>query len=158
MTSLFAVSSADGWREFTVGGGGGGELAYVEFTSTVTITASTEGSAQSVVSAGALSFDGSTIARIEFFSPSGVIQGANENLFLELFDGSTALGWIVVLSGTGSAAMNFAVYGVRQLTPSNGSHTYNVKGYTTNGGSQDVKAGTGGAATYLPGFIRVSSA
>ena len=46
------------------------QLAYVEFTSTVTISSTSAASPNDVVSAGAVSFNGSDTVCIEFYCPA----------------------------------------------------------------------------------------
>jgi hypothetical protein len=137
----------------------GFELAYVEFTSPLSVTATVEGSAQSVVSAGAVSFDGSTRVKIEFFSPD-VLAGSTAASFtiLNLWDGSSDIGRLGVI---GHSAL---VTGIetpfkldRYLTPSNASHTYSIRAWRV-ASDGTVSAGAGGAATQLPGFIRITKA
>ena len=113
------------------------------------------------MSLGALSYTAVPIL-LEFFSPSARAgQAAAGNfLVLVLCDGSTVLGQLGVLYTAAAQPSNHPVFAVRRLTPSAGSHTYNVKAYV-NAGSGVVRAGAGGAggtgssaATDLPGFIR----
>lgn len=140
-----------------------GELAYVEFTSTKTATSSTETSAVTVVSAGALTFDGATKIRIEFFCPQLSVSDNTNGVVLTLFDGntSTPLGQLhrQVSNSSGSVAgSGGAPHLVRELTPSAASHTYFVgildAGAVTTTHAK-ANAGTGGTGALLPGFIRV---
>jgi hypothetical protein len=139
--------------------GDGTELAYVEFTSSLSVTATVEASAQSVVSAGAVSFDGSTRVKIEFYSPD-VLAGsaAGSYTILNLWDGSTDLGRI---GAVGHSLLVFAaevaIKAERFLTPSNASHTYSVRAWRV-ASDGTVGAGAGGAATLMPGFIRITKA
>jgi hypothetical protein len=140
------------------------EMAYVEFTTTKTATSSTEASAVTVVSAGAVSFDGATKVRIEFFAPQVNISDNSNGALLTLFDGTTAtvIGQLYKFAGDSVAAQpRGAVYAVRELTPSNASHTYFV-GILDAGAitatHAAVLAGAGGAGTLLPGFIRIAKA
>lgn len=137
----------------------GYELAYVEFTSPVSITATVEASSDIIVSAGSVAFDGSTRVCIEFFTPdlhADPVVGRFVGLWY--FDGSTSIG---------SPAFHYAqvatqentepVYVRRFLTPSNASHTYSIRGYVS-AGTGSVAAGVGGAGNYVPGYIRITKA
>lgn len=140
------------------GGGGGSELAYVERTSNLSVTATTAATSQEVVSAGAISFDGATIVMIEFFAPA-VNPGADGDIVFNLFDGATDLGRIghcaVIASGSTTGQPWQTIRCARRLTPSNASHTYKITAWraAANG---TVIAGSGGTdPAYLPAFIRI---
>lgn len=159
-----AVNGLIGWAE-TVGGTSA--LAYVEFTATVTATSSTEASAVTVVSAGALAFDGTTRAAIEFYAPGIGVSDTTGACVLTLFDGTTAtaLGQIWKVSQASSGAQAVPLSGVlvrREFVPTAGMHTFFV-GIGDNGGGgggnhAKVFAGAGGSGTLMPGYIRVSVA
>jgi hypothetical protein len=134
-----------------------GDLAYVEFTSSASITATTEGTAQQIVTAPAITYAATPII-IEFFSP-GISPDpgiAGRTLILVLEDVTTPLGQIAAAQAPATTAAPIqTVYAVRKLTPTAASHTYNVRGYVS-AGTGTVRAGAGGAGAYLPGFIRVT--
>lgn len=131
------------------------EIAYVEFTSTVSITGS-EASPTDVVSAGAESFDGSTRVKIEFYAPAVASTGSAQQTILSLWDSTTDLGR-VFQCGNLSGTQVFGCYVVRYLTPSNASHTYKIRGFREGGtGTANVQANTGGTGLQMPGFIRLT--
>jgi hypothetical protein len=143
------------------GGSAGAELKYVEYTAPVVITATTDATAQSVVSAGAVTFDGSTVALIQFFAPAATVDTTAAIMVGNLYDGSTDLGrlWLAnYVSAGGESVQPVSVF--RRLTPSAAAHTYSVRCWCTSvaSGSSDVQAGAGGTATLLPGFIRITQA
>jgi PKD repeat protein len=135
----------------------GYEIAYAQITSPVTISATTEGAAQDVVSSGAVTYDG-TAVYIEFYAPR-VDVGAAAETILVLQDGATALGWIGYFSVGAVTAIQQRTPArlSRKLTPSAGSHTYKITGFrvTVNG---TVQAGAGGSAAFMPAYIRVTKA
>lgn len=137
----------------------GTELSYVEKTTTTSITSpSAEGStAIAVVTADAISVDGSIPLLVEFFSPSVRPDsgGAGNTLELYLNEGSTSLGLIGFQISQAANAGNRPVYVARRITPSNGSHTYSIRA-AVSGGTGAVGAGTGGAGTQMPAFIRIT--
>jgi len=127
------------------------EVDYVEFTSGVTITATTEATANTVVTANALSADGSTKYAIEFYAEY-VLAPSSVSIFLCLYDGSSSIG-IVGQIGNGVLVIGPMMF-VRRLTPSNASHTYSVRAYVGSG-SGTVNGGAGGSGNPIPGYIRI---
>jgi hypothetical protein len=131
------------------------EVAYVEFTATVTGTGNVETAPVDVVSAGAITFVANPIV-IQFYAPSMVLTpSASETCGISLWDG-TDLGRLAV--GTLSNSRSGSVYVERRLTPTAASHTYKVRIWANIGGSaasSSVTGGAGGVGTNMPGFIRV---
>lgn len=140
------------------------EIAYVEFTGSVSATSNAEASAVTVVSAGAIAFDGATKIRVEFFTPQYWTGDSGNSMRLTLFDGTTATIVGMLANPTGQFGATSAMpplTAVREFTPAAGTHTYFV-GITDGGGVASthpkVVAGAGGALTLLPGFIRITRA
>jgi hypothetical protein len=134
----------------------GRELTYNEFTATVVCSATTEGTATTIVTASAFTFDGATPVIVEFFCPS-VATGTTSPAFIILSDGGTSLG--NVASTSISALTIGPFYSRRRLIPSNASHTYSIRVYVTgSNNATNVQAGVGGPGVTLPGFIRISKA
>lgn len=126
----------------------GHEFDYVEFTANVSITATTEGTAQTVLTSNAITFDGSTIVMIEHWEYAAVKGTAT--IYIVLLEDSTVLG----MTYTGAATVTGPIHMLRRRTPGSGSHTYYVKAYV-DGGTGVAGAGAGGAGNGLPGFLRV---
>lgn len=124
-------------------------VTEVEFTSDVTTTATTEGTAATVVSAGAVTYLAMPTT-IEFFAPAHDRDTSTHGIFT-LFDGATVLG-IIARGQIGTQAIG----GRRNLTPTAASHTYLVKVHGSGAGTSRVYAGSGGSGAHLPGFIRVT--
>ena len=122
------------------------ELDYVPRTTDLTVTATAAASAQTWIDGNAVIYDGSTRVKVEAFSAAwdGGGTGANVGL-LELYDGSTDLGVLAQVAGTG------VMYGVYFVTPSAGSHTYHVKAWKSGSGS--IRAASG---TYVPAWYRIT--
>ena len=132
------------------------EVDYVEFTSNVNVTATVEASADTIVSAGAVAFDGSIIAVVEFFTPAArPAASAAASIKYYLYDGASSIGLIAQQFSAAASSSIFECYGTRRLTPSNASHTYSIRAIVSTG-TGVVVAGAGGSGNYVPGFIRIS--
>lgn len=128
--------------------------SYTEFVADKSVTATTSGTADTVVTAPAVTFDGSTAVFVEFHAVA--VKIGTSNIKLELFDGATSLGLIVNTSTGGTSGV--PVFARRKLTPSAAAHTYSVKAYV-DGGTGTVYAAAGGSAgTNMPGYIRITKA
>ncbi|MCR4331731.1 MAG: hypothetical protein NUV34_03355, partial [Sulfuricaulis sp.] len=147
-----AIIVYDGTQFNIVSGGvavAGAELAYGQITSNVPVTATTAAGADVVVSSGAVTYDGTPVY-VEFYAPIA-LAGTNYITFV-LYDGATLLG-IVAQNRT----LNISVNAPVKITPSAGSHTYQIKAYVDAGsGTVYAGAGTGGAA--FPASCRVVKA
>lgn len=138
----------------TPGAGGFSVVDYVEFTASVNITATTEGTAQTVVTGGGFTADGTSHYLLECFSP-GAHPASTVNAVLDIafFEGATDLGRAVYVTPT-NGQMQTPLYMARRFVPSAGSHTYKVAAWVSSG-TGVVAAGTGGANA-LPGYIMVT--
>ena len=139
-----AASSAATWQE----------LGYTEFTSDVSVTSTTEGTPDDVVSAGALTFSGQPIV-IEFFTPQAQ-QVNNAELRFSLWEGATNRGKIGAQGAIGNAGGHGPILVRRRIAaPSAGSLTFKVSAWNSAAGTGTVKAGSGGSGAFLPGYIRI---
>jgi hypothetical protein len=137
--------------------GGTTEIAYVERTTNLSVTATTEAGALDVVSSGAITYDGITRVKIEIHSGSVIpATAADDRIFCILKDGSTVVAYMAIVRTPAAGTMQASVYAVRFLTPSAGSHTYKWAAYGVNSGGQ-IEAGTGTGAAQTPAFIRITS-
>lgn len=136
--------------------GSGAEIQYQQVTAPISITATSAPAANLVVGSAAMTFDGSPVM-LEFYA--GVAQAPNVasgQMAINLFDGSTDLGYIAMLLGQQATT---TVHVRTRLTPTVGSHTYSVKAWLPTGTGGNIQAGAGGtAATYQPCFLRVTRA
>lgn len=151
-STSYSVTAAN-WNEFVNNFLHLTEVNYTEITTSVTISATTVGTANLIVSSGSITYE-AVPHLIEFWSPRLTINSAT-NLILK--DGSTVLGTL----GTFSVATSSqgGVYAARRLTPTAASHNFQVAAWVASTASTMV-AGSGGAAgdgtTYLPTYIRVT--
>jgi hypothetical protein len=131
------------------------EVETVDITSDVSITASTDGTANTVATASAHSFDGSTLVLIEFYCPQTDNNGgASGGGVVVLYDGSSSIGNLGVYQ-TFPSSDGPAMHMVRRYTPSNASHTYSIRAYKTDSNNQTLKFGGGGSGNFMPGYLRI---
>ena len=131
------------------------EVEYEQFTADVTVTATTEGTANSVVSASTLTYE-AVPHMITFFCPGARPDNgaAGRVLHVILYDSTTALGELAGPTTPAAANDNHPIHAQFRITPTAASHTYNVKAWTS-AGTALIQAGAGGTGTKVPGFIRV---
>ena len=135
----------------------GARLSYVEKTTNTTISATTEGTANTIVTAATIVFDGSTVVLIDYYA-AAVSCGTGDVIFV-LYDdaGSGAASVGIIGEFTQGTSLTTAARLTRSLTPTAASHTYSVRAYraTANG---TVVAGAGGSGAYMPTFICLTKA
>lgn len=138
----------------------GQQMAYNEFTSAVNVTATVEASANTIVTASAVTFDGATRVEIEYFCPDNQAPAAADSYIVFcLFDGSTSLGFIGFLMNQGASGhvVRLPLRLSRFLTPSAAAHTYSVRAIVDSG-TGVATPGAGGAGVRMPGYIRIKTA
>jgi hypothetical protein len=138
------------------GGGGVTEVSYTEWTSDVAITATTAATANTVVTAPAHSFDGSTLVIIEFYCPKLYSPGGatGRATFIELYQDGSDIGQLGA-NYSGADSLNIVPVMVRRrMTPASGSRTYSIRCFVT-AGTGHAEAGAGGAGNIMPGYIRI---
>lgn len=130
------------------------EVAYVEYTASVAMSGTTVGTAGTIVSAGAITYE-AVPHMIEFFCPKYTATANSGNLILK--DGATVLGTLSTMANV--ANTGGAIFEARRITPTAASHTYTVAAWNSTISGQTFVAGTGGAAgdgtTFFPGYIRI---
>ena len=133
----------------------GAELSYNEITGNVTVSATTEATATTIVTASAITFDGSTVALIEFWTPSFSIP-ASANGTIVLYQDGSSLGFLHSTTATASGAIDQEITCMRRITPASGSRTYSIRGYRATSNCT-IQAGAGsGSAVYNPAYIRIT--
>ena len=126
-------------------------FARASITAAVNTTATSSGTATTVLSTGAFTLEGPTTVLVEVFAAS--ITKGTTNIDLELFDGTT-----FIQSLTGHLAANVALPGAQLACITllgNGAHTLNVKGFV-DAGTGTLGAGTGATGQSPPSTILVS--
>jgi hypothetical protein len=118
-----------------------------------------EATADLIVAAPAVVYDGVNPVLIEFFCP-GVSPPTTllATLSLWIFQDGTSIGRAAVTTPAASA-LYAPVHMVRRLTPTAASHTYAIHGTSSTGTAGTVNAGPGGTgAQWIPSFIRIVGA
>lgn len=142
--------------------GGLGEIDYTQFTSPVSVTGGSEGAATTIVTASAITADGSSAYLIEFFAPN--IDGYSQQdpaVGFALYENGSSIGIFGynaanVSSGGENSETRWPVHLSRRLVPSSGSRTYSVRAWHSGTNNPTVTAGAGGSGNYVPGFIRIT--
>jgi hypothetical protein len=131
------------------------ELAYAEKTSNTNITATSEATANTIVTAGAVSCDGAMILLVEFGTNAWAQDNTGPVNRIVLFDNGSAIGTLFqgVSPSTSSGKPGFTVR--RRLTPSAGSHTFSVRGWVSSASTMIVAGDTFGSGIDAPAYIRV---
>lgn len=152
----FVVARAGANKKIAGSNVPGYEFDYVERTTSLSVSATTEAGADSWIDGNSVTYDGSTRIKIEFWAVA--IDLSNNGVLFALYDGSTDLGRLIDIRMLGSGLSgDVSAYGVRFLTPSAAAHTYHIKVFKTSG-TVTINAGAGGTNTYFPNWYRITKA
>jgi hypothetical protein len=128
-------------------------VALVTYTGDVSITATTVGGANQIVSLGAITYTADP-HYLEFYTPH--YAAPNQATFFILRDVTTVIGTI----GRTAVDEDGPLYFKYPITPSAASHTYNIAAWNNAASTGTVNAGTGGTAgdatTDLNGWIAIT--
>ena len=153
ITSAWGKSVAD-----AINGAIPRELAYAQLTNTKPVTSNVEASADLVVAAPSVTFDGTTVIMVECFSPAVYPASvANANVMLWLYQDGVSIGRLATVVTPVAAQTLVPVLAARRLTPAAGARQFSFAA-TANGGTGNVGAGPGGLGQYQPAFIRITRA
>lgn len=155
VVTLYYDASALVWREGPRVPGD--QLDYAQITADVTaITATTEGTAVSVIAGNSITYDGSKV-KVEAWTPGYKSAATQNRIFFVVLCDSTVVGQAIVLSnGTGE---NEPVKIEAFHTPTAAAHTYALKAFVENASfAGTVRAGAGGSGAVLPAFLRITKA
>jgi hypothetical protein len=127
-------------------------------TSDTAITATTEGTANTIVTSTEVVLDDTANLQVIGYLPSvNVTSGGPGDTFVVLYDGSNPIG----IMSKSSMTQPFS-YGPARPEFSKafaaGSHTFSIRMYLSSIAGATVKAGSGGIGTYVPATIRVEKA
>jgi hypothetical protein len=148
------VTINTGWESFgSAVGGAGTEWDYAQITaSPAQITATTEGTAVTVITGNSITYDGTRI-KVEAYFPAAVGTTSSSKVFVLILRDSTVIGHATTLATTvETGPVLVEVFD----TPSAASHIYKVAAYVNAGVT--LEAGAGGSGSLLPAFLRVTKA
>ena len=134
------------------------DTSYVQFTTNVATATTVEASATTIVTAAAVTANGTDTYEIEFFCATMTLVGnaAGNTCIASIFDGATQVGRLATFQRTDAAVDNrlMPVAAAYRLVPTAGSHTYSIREHHT-AAACTFNASTGGVGANLPGYIRV---
>jgi hypothetical protein len=133
------------------------ELDYVQITTGVNITGSTEGTANTLITGTSQTYAAEAMV-IEVFSPQIVLPTvAQANVIILLYDGGTVLGRLGIMLNPAADLNRHVFYAAHRLTPTAATHQYIVKATASSTtGTPSFGAGAGGSGTAMPAFIRIT--
>jgi len=134
-------------------------MAYTEFTAPVSITNTTEGTANTIVTAAAFTADGVSAYFVEYFSADGIpSSGAagRQLTFVLYLDGASIGQWGICITPA-AANVSYPIRLARRTIPAAGSRTYSCRAFVS-AGTGTVDAQTGGSGSIMPGYIRITKA
>jgi hypothetical protein len=130
----------------------GYEIGYDQITSSGIVLASTTESAGTlVIQATPHTFDGAPVM-VEFFSPN--LVAFTQSCVLCLFEGTTEIGQLAFITINAAATLQISGGGRLRFTPTAGTHTYKVTGFSSGASGGEVASGVGGTGALLPSFLR----
>lgn len=126
----------------------GTEVDYQEFLTDVSITATTEATAQLVVASSSIAYAGQLIV-VEFWCPGIATSGSNP--ILTLIDNAGG----AVLGGVTPAAPGTIPYIKRRFIAPSATKSYRVVAWVVTP-TASIQSGAGGAGFRLPGWIKIT--
>ena len=135
----------------------GQKLDYVERTTEASITATSQATANTVITGNSITLDGLSDIEIEFYIPDPGSPGTAQDLWIGVFDGATCLGAARLSASNGNIRAPIS-YKRRLTTPSAGAHQYIAKAWTSSG-TGSLGAGAGGPTNdKIPMYLLVKKA
>jgi len=144
-------SSAGSWKYPP-----GFEISYTQITANVTITSTTEATGTTLISPGAITFDGTAVYCELFGHLSSDAQAAGDNTVVSLFEGATQITELAWFRPEVALTAVIPIFARYKFTPTAASHTYTITGFTTNstGSNAKLQAGAGGTGSVPPAYVR----
>lgn len=134
----------------------GFEINYTQITAPVNVVSTTEATGTTIISPGALTFDGTAVL-VQCFTPVVTPNTTTATVRVCLFEGATQITRLsTTFLGSGSALQGIIpVMSFFRFTPTAAAHTYTVTAFASStAGTPSVVAGPGGTGGEPPAFIR----
>lgn len=137
----------------------GYEFDYVQITSDVALSGTTEGTADTVITGTSQAY-AAVPTLIEFSCVEAQTHpSAGANIVVLLYDGASVLGRMGVVINPAAATFRLPLRLAYRLTPTAATHQYIIKATISgSGGAPYIGAGAGGTGTSLPAFLRITKA
>lgn len=135
----------------------GFEINYTQDTSVTNIVSTTEATGTTILSPGAITFDGTAVLLTVFIPDIRMPSAAaGNNMIISLFESSTQIGRLgVIITPSVTAAEGTTFYGQYRFTPTAASHTYTITAsVASTTGTPSCGGGAGGTGTPVPKFCR----
>lgn len=131
------------------------ELAHVESTTGVNITAMAESAADTWITLPELTFDGNTWVWLEAFAPAAYSTTSLQMEFI-IHDGPSLITYPMEMyfPPPGGGANAQRVFFRVRLKPTAGAHTYSVRAYLISAGLVTIYGQAGGHQDYTPAYFR----
>lgn len=135
----------------------GAELAYIEMVSNATVSATTEATANQLITDVGRAYDGTPIL-IEFFCPVVQVTANTSGNFciVALYDGSNSIGLMGDAGTTANVYLEDEFRLSRRMIPTTGVHTYSIRSYRTNANCTAAAGDGSGAGHYMPAYLRIT--
>lgn len=133
----------------------GFEINYTQVTGNVNVASTTEATPTTIISPGAITFDGTAVL-LTVFCPQ-IVTTSTVNGFSEwvLFESTTQITRLGTFLTPASASMYNAATMLYRFTPTAASHTYTIGAYTSSTtGTPSMQCGAGGTGALPPMFCR----
>lgn len=134
----------------------GYEIGYAQITANVNIASTTEATGTTIISPGAITFDGTPVYAEFFGHVLCDTNATGDVVVVSLFEGATQIGRLSVVV-TPLTANQFSVptIGRFKFTPTAAAHTYTVTAFATSTtGTPAVSAGAAGTGVKVPAYVR----
>lgn len=135
----------------------GFELNYTAITAPVNVASTTEATGTTIISPGAITFDGTAVL-VHFFTPliTTPTAAVGNVVTVSLFESTTQIGRLCTVTTSATADQNpTGASGFLRFTPTAAAHTYTITAFASSTtGTPAIGAGAGSTGAYVAAFVR----